>query len=100
MDVEGFCKACEYFIASKVPQPRVVAAIGRLLAFRLLEVVAMEFAALEPSSGQHENVLFLKNVFFKVYCCTANPRPVGCNSCSNSGKVLDSAIWGPCKVAL
>lgn len=62
--IEVFCKTCERCIVSKAPQ--VVAALGSLLAFRPLEVVAMDFTVLEPSSDGRENVLFLTNVFSKL----------------------------------
>lgn len=77
-DIEAFCKACERCIVSKAPQPRVVAAMGSLLAFRPLEVVAMDFTVLEPSSDGRENVLVLTDVFskFTVAVPTRDQRAV------------------------
>uniref|UniRef100_A0A8C2WTK1 C2H2-type domain-containing protein n=1 Tax=Cyclopterus lumpus TaxID=8103 RepID=A0A8C2WTK1_CYCLU len=59
-DVEVFCKTCERCIVSKAPQPRVVAAWASLLAFRPLEVVAMDFTVLEPSSDGRGNPPHIK----------------------------------------
>ncbi|KAJ8280789.1 hypothetical protein GJAV_G00058990 [Gymnothorax javanicus] len=64
-DVEKFCKSCERCIVSKAPQPKVVTSMGSLLASRPLEVVAMDFTAMEPSSDGRENVLILTDVFSK-----------------------------------
>ncbi|KAI3362576.1 hypothetical protein L3Q82_001611 [Scortum barcoo] len=76
-DVEAFCKTCERCIVSKAPQPKVVAALGSLLTFRPLEVVAMDFTVLEPSDGR-ENVLVLTDVFskFMVAVPTRDQRAV------------------------
>lgn len=83
-DVEAFCKAWERCIVSKAPQPRVVAALGSLLACRLLEVVAMD---LEPSSDGRENVLVLRDVFSKFMVAVLT-RDRWVNSCLGPGKTL------------
>uniref|UniRef100_A0A3B3H9D6 Gypsy retrotransposon integrase-like protein 1 n=1 Tax=Oryzias latipes TaxID=8090 RepID=A0A3B3H9D6_ORYLA len=77
-DVEAFCKTCERCIVSKNPHPQVVAPQGHLLAYRPLEVVAMDFTVLEPSSDRRENVLIMTDVFskFTVAVPTRDQRAV------------------------
>ncbi|KAJ8404516.1 hypothetical protein AAFF_G00337830 [Aldrovandia affinis] len=64
-DIEAYCKQCRRCIVSKAPVPRVVTELGSLMASRPLEVVAMDFTVLEPSSDGRENVLILTDVFSK-----------------------------------
>lgn len=45
-----FVKPVSIVLFLKRPQPKVVAALGSLLASRPLEVVAIDFTVLEPSS--------------------------------------------------
>ena len=82
-DVEDFCKSCERCIVSKAPQPKVVTAMGSVLASRPLEVVAMDFTVLEPSSDGRENVLVLTDVFtkFTVAVPTRNQQAVTVAKC-------------------
>ena len=82
-DVEDFCKTCERCIVSKAPQPRVVTAMGSLLASKPLEVVAMDFTVMESSSDGRENVLILTDVFskFTVAVPTRNQQAVTVAKC-------------------
>lgn len=64
-DVEQYCNSCERCIVSKAQQPRLVTTMGSLLAVKPLEVVAMDFTVLEPSSDGRENVLIFTDVFSK-----------------------------------
>ncbi|KAJ8377727.1 hypothetical protein AAFF_G00254610 [Aldrovandia affinis] len=64
-DIEAYCKQCRRCIVSKAPVPRVVTELGSLMASGPLEVVAMDFTVLEPSSDGRENVLILTDVFSK-----------------------------------
>ena len=82
-DVEELCKSCERCIVSKAPQPRVVTVMGSLMASRPLEVVAMDFTVLEPSSDGRENVLILTDVFskFTVAVPTRDQRAVTVAKC-------------------
>lgn len=64
-DVEQYCNSCERCIVSKAQQPKVMTTMGSLLAVKPLEVVAMDFTVLEPSSDGRENVLIFTDVFSK-----------------------------------
>lgn len=63
-DVEEYCQSCERCIVAKA-QPTVVVDGGNLLATRPLEIVALDFTVLEPSSDGRENVLVMTDVFSK-----------------------------------
>ncbi|KAJ8006768.1 hypothetical protein DPEC_G00110640 [Dallia pectoralis] len=64
-EVERYCKQCGRCIVAKAPLPRIVTAMGSLLASKPFEVVAMDFTVLERSSDGRENVLVLTDVFSK-----------------------------------
>ena len=48
-----------------MPQPKICAPMGTLSASRPLEVVAIHFTVLEPSTDDRENVLVVTDVFTK-----------------------------------
>lgn len=64
-DIEEYCWRCERCIVAKAPLPRLVTEWGSLLASRPLEILAMDFTVLEPSSDGWENVLLFMDVFSK-----------------------------------
>ncbi|KAJ8003957.1 hypothetical protein DPEC_G00153790 [Dallia pectoralis] len=82
-DVEEHCKSCTRCILSKALQPRVATALGCLLASRPLEIIAMDFTVLEPSSDGRENVLVLTDVFskFTVAVPTRDQRAITVAKC-------------------
>ncbi|KAL1007184.1 hypothetical protein UPYG_G00083180 [Umbra pygmaea] len=59
-DVEQWIKACERCVLTKMPQPKIQAPMKSFLAYRPLEVVAVDFTVLEPASDGRENVLVLR----------------------------------------
>lgn len=64
-DVVSWLASCERCKISKMPYHRVKTPMGRLVASRPLEVLAMDFTTLEKSSDGRENVLVLTDVFSK-----------------------------------
>lgn len=64
-DVEEFCKKCERCLISKAPLPSVKPPIGNLLAFKPLDILAIDFTLLEPASDGRENVLVMTDIFSK-----------------------------------
>lgn len=64
-DVEQWIKKCQRCILTKMPQPRIHAPMKPFLASRPLEVVAVDFTVLEPSSDGRESVLIVTDVFTK-----------------------------------
>ena len=62
-DVEDYCKQCRRCVVSKAK--KVKSTMGTLLAKRPLEVLAIDFTLLEPSSSGIENALVLTDVFTK-----------------------------------
>lgn len=64
-DVESWVKNCERCVLTKMPQPKIQAPVQAFLASRPLEVVAVDFTVLEPSSDGRENVLVVTDVFTK-----------------------------------
>ena len=64
-DVESYCKACKRCMLSKIGR-MLSPTIGSFSAKRPLEVLAMDYTLLEPSSNGIENVLILTDVFTKV----------------------------------
>ena len=64
-DVEKWVKNCERCMVAKMPLPGVKPLITNLLAFKPLEIVAMDFTLLDKSSDGKENVLVMTDVFTK-----------------------------------
>ncbi len=64
-DVDQWIKRCQRCVLTKMPQPRIHAPMKPFLASRPLEVVAVDFTVLEPSSDGRENVLIVTDVFTK-----------------------------------
>ncbi len=64
-DVESFIKKCEICTLSKMPQPKVRTLMGNLVAHKPLEVMAIDFTLLEPTSDGKENVLVMTDLFIK-----------------------------------
>ncbi len=65
IDEDQWIKRCQRCVLTKMPQPRIHAPMKPFLASRPLEVVAVDFTVLEPSSDGRENVLIVKDVFTK-----------------------------------
>jgi len=63
-DVEAYCKRCRRCVVAKMGRP-VKPMLGSLVATRPLEVLAIDFTILEPSSSGIENALVLTDVFTK-----------------------------------
>ena len=63
-DVANYCQSCERCRLAKAGK-RLHPTIGSLTAARPLEVLAMAFTVLDPSSNGTENVLVLTDVFTK-----------------------------------
>lgn len=64
-DVERWVRACERCATAKMPPRKVHVPMGHLFATKPLEVLAMDFTVLEPSSDGRENVLVVTDVFTK-----------------------------------
>ncbi|KAK2185275.1 hypothetical protein NP493_241g06095 [Ridgeia piscesae] len=62
-DVKRWVERCERCAVSKMPQVKTKTPMGRLSATRPLEVLAIDFTVLEPSSDGRENVLVITDVF-------------------------------------
>ena len=62
-DVEVYCKQCRRCVVSKAN--KVKSTVGTLLAKRPLEVLAIDFTLLEPSTSGIENALVLTDEFTK-----------------------------------
>ncbi|KAL8603295.1 hypothetical protein ACOMHN_017408 [Nucella lapillus] len=64
-DVARWVKTYEQCNYAKLPLVKTCTPMGHLLAFRPLEVVAMDFTLLEKASDRRENVLVITDVFTK-----------------------------------
>ena len=64
-DITDYVKNCERCTVAKLPYFKVRTPLGRLEATKPLEVVAVDFTLLEPSSDGRENVLIITDVFTK-----------------------------------
>ncbi|KAL8596550.1 hypothetical protein ACOMHN_059391 [Nucella lapillus] len=73
LDVHEWCRRCERCQLAKQPLIKTHSPMGHLLASKPLEVVAVDFTVLEPSSDGTENVLVLTDVFTK-YTITVPTR--------------------------
>ncbi|XP_038074823.1 uncharacterized protein LOC119742731 [Patiria miniata] len=63
--VEKWCQKCERCTVSKAPTPAVRPSMGRLLAERPLDILAIDFTILEKATDGRENVLVMTDVFSK-----------------------------------
>ena len=84
-DTEKWIKSCERCILSKMPQPRIRTPMGNLIATQPLEVLAIDFTLLEPSSDGSENVLVMTDVFTKYTCAV----PTKDQNAATTAKVLE-----------
>ena len=64
-DVLGWTQKCDRCALAKIQPHKLRTLLGRLMATQPLEVVAMDFTMLEPSSDGRENVLVITDVFSK-----------------------------------
>ena len=64
-DVASWIDGCDRCKVSKMPYHRIKTPMGRLVATRPGEVVAMDFTTLEKASNGKENVLVITDVFTK-----------------------------------
>ena len=64
-DVRNWIRHCERCTVSKQAMPNVKPKIKSLLAYKPLEIVAIDFTQLEKSSDGRENVLIMTDVFTK-----------------------------------
>ena len=64
-DVLGWTQKCDRCALAKIQPHKLRTPLGRLMATQPLEVVAMDFTMLEPSSDGRENVLVITDVFSK-----------------------------------
>lgn len=62
-DVDKWIKDCQSCVKTKLPQPRVHPPMKSFLASRPLEVIAVDFTVLEPTSNRLENVLVVTDIF-------------------------------------
>ena len=65
MEVKRHCEACLRCQHAKLPVIRMRQQPGHLLATKPLEIVAIDFTSLEPSSDGTEHVLVMTDVFTK-----------------------------------
>ena len=74
--VKDWINNCERCVKSKMPHVPVRTPLGHLTATRPLQIVAMDYTVLEPSSDGRENVLVLTDVFTKytIAVATRNQR--------------------------
>ena len=63
-DIELYCQKCERCTHAKAGKP-IISTQGSLLAKRPLEILAIDFTLLEPSSRGLENVLVMTDAFTK-----------------------------------
>ncbi|KAI0214862.1 hypothetical protein LSAT2_033122 [Lamellibrachia satsuma] len=75
-DVQTWINLCERCTLGKFPAKKMRIPLGRLIATRPLEVVAIDYTVLEPSSDGWENVLIITDVFtkFTVAVVTRNQK--------------------------
>jgi len=64
-DVRNWIRHCERCSVSKAPFPQIRPKIKSLLAFKPLEIVAMDFTLLDKASDGREDVLVITDVFTK-----------------------------------
>ena len=64
-DVLAWIQQCDWCALAKIQPHKLRSPLGRLMATQPLEVVAMDFTMLEPSSDGRQNVLVITDVFSK-----------------------------------
>jgi len=64
-DIQSYVSNCERCVLGKLPHHLGSGPLGHVRATRPLEVVAMDFTILEPSSSGIENVLVITDVYTK-----------------------------------
>ena len=64
-DAKNWVQGCECCSIAKGPVPAVKNPLGHLVASRPLDIIAIDFTLLEPSSEHIENVLVITDVFSK-----------------------------------
>ena len=64
-DVKQWIGNCERCTIAKLPRPSVRNPLGHLVASRPLQVVAIDFTLLEPTTDRVENVLVITDIFSK-----------------------------------
>ena len=70
-DVLGGTQTCDCCALAKIQPHKLRTPVGRLIATKPLEVLAMDFTMLEPSSDGRENVLVVTDVFGKFTIAVA-----------------------------
>ena len=70
-DIIAWIQKCECCTLSKIQTHKLRTTLGRLIATQPLEVVAIYFTVLEPSSDGCENVLVIIDVFMKYTIAVA-----------------------------
>jgi len=73
-EVQRWIQKCERCMIAKTPLPTVKPPIGNLIAYKPLEIVAIDFTLLEKSSDGKENVLIITDVFTKFTQAVATPN--------------------------
>ena len=64
-DIDQWCQQCSRCVAAKAVYPKVRTFPGSILAFKPLEIVAIDFTVLERAGDGRENVLVVTDVFSK-----------------------------------
>jgi transposase InsO family protein len=64
-DTHRWLEKCERCMVAKMPSPRIRPLISSLIAYRPLEIVAIDFTQLVRASNRTENVLVMTDVFTK-----------------------------------
>ena len=85
-DVLTWTQKCDRCALAKIQPHKLRTPLGRLMATQPLEVVAMDFTMLEPSSDGRENVLVITDVFSKFTIAV----PTRNQKADTVGKVLIS----------
>ena len=65
IDTHNYCLACPRCQGAKSPQVKFSQSTGHIIAAAPLEIVAMDFAKLEPETDGREDVLVCTDVFTK-----------------------------------
>lgn len=71
--IERYCQKCNRCTLAKAVQPKVHTFRGSLVAFKPLEVIAIDFTILDKASDGWENVLVVMDLFSKF--SQAYPTP-------------------------
>ena len=70
-DIKQWILKCERCTVEKFPHNKVRSPLGRLMASAPLDVIAIDFTMIEPSSDGRENVLVITDVFTKYTVAVA-----------------------------